>query len=104
MALPSSDSLPSGHAAGAVVTFGVLATLGAERWPGRAPLLWTLAALLSLAVGTSRVVLNVHYVTDVLAGWCLGLAWLAGALLLRLVWKRRCLSASASSTPPARGR
>ncbi|HEY4622051.1 MAG TPA: phosphatase PAP2 family protein [Gaiellaceae bacterium] len=104
VALPSSDSFPSGHAAGAVVTFGVLAVLGAERWPRRAPLLWALAALLSLAVGTSRVVLNIHYVTDVLAGWCLGVAWLAGALLMRRMWKRRSLSASASSTPTARGR
>jgi len=102
--LPSSDSFPSGHAAGAVVTFGVLAALGAERWPRRAPLLWALAALLSLAIGASRVVLNVHFVTDVVAGWCLGLAWLAGALLLREMWKRRSLSASASSTPPAPGR
>ncbi len=104
VALPSSDSFPSGHAAGAVVTFGVLAALGAERWPSRAPLLWALAAILSLAIGASRVVLNVHYVTDVLAGWCLGLAWLAGALLLRRMWKRRSLSASASPAPTARGR
>ncbi len=104
VALPSSDSFPSGHASGAVVTFGVLAALGAERWPRRAPLLWALAALLSLAVGASRVVLNVHFVTDVVAGWCLGLAWLAGALLLREMWKRRSLSPSASSTPTARGR
>ncbi len=102
VALPSSDSFPSGHASGAVVTFGVLAALGAERWPRRAPLLWTLAALLSLAVGASRVVLNVHFVTDVLAGWCLGLAWLAAALLLREMWKRRSLSASASRA--SRGR
>ncbi len=104
VALPSSDSFPSGHAAGAVVTFGVLAALGAERWPRRAPLLWALAILLSLAVGASRVVLNVHFVTDVVAGWCLGLAWLAGALLLREMWKRRSLSSSASSTPSTQDR
>jgi undecaprenyl-diphosphatase len=82
IALPSSDSFPSGHASGAVVTFGVLAALGAERWPD-VRLLWTGAALVTLAVGASRVVLNVHYTTDVVAGFCLGLIWLAAALLVR---------------------
>jgi membrane-associated phospholipid phosphatase len=83
VALPASVSFPSGHAAGAVVTFGVVAALAAERWPARQTWIWTLAVLLALAVGASRVVLDVHYVTDVLAGWCLGLAWLAAALLVR---------------------
>jgi len=98
--LPSSDSFPSGHASGAVVTFGVAAMLGADRWPHQARLLWALAALLSLAVGASRVVLNVHHVTDVIAGFALGLGWLAGALLVRLPE----LSPSASSAAPTRGR
>jgi undecaprenyl-diphosphatase len=66
-----------------VVTLGLLAVLGAERWPARAHLLWTGAAALALVVGASRVVLNVHYVTDVLAGFGLGLAGLAAALLVR---------------------
>jgi undecaprenyl-diphosphatase len=87
--LPSSDSFPSGHASQAAVTFGVLAALGAEKWPRRSRLLWALAAFLTILVGASRVVLNVHYVTDVLAGWCLGLAWLAGALLVRRSFRGR---------------
>lgn len=82
VALPSSDSFPSGHASGAVVTYAVLAMLGAERWPRRSRLLWALAVALSLGVGASRVVLNVHFVTDVLAGFALGVAWLAAAVLV----------------------
>jgi membrane-associated phospholipid phosphatase len=81
--LPTSAAFPSGHAAGAVVTFGVLAALAAERWPSRTTLCWLLAGVLAIGVGASRVVLGVHYETDVLAGWCLGLAWLAAALLVR---------------------
>lgn len=98
--LPSSDSFPSGHASGAVVTFGVLAALGVERWPERARMFWSAAAVLAVAGGASRVALNVHYLTDVLAGFSLGLAWLAGALLVRLLE----LSSSASSAPSTRDR
>ena len=33
-------------------------------------------------IGASRVILNVHYLSDVLAGVCLGLAWLSACLLV----------------------
>jgi undecaprenyl-diphosphatase len=84
IALPSSASFPSGHATAAVAGFGAAAVVIAERLPAPARVwVWTAVIAGGLAVGLSRIVLNVHYVTDVLAGWCLGLAWLAACLLVR---------------------
>jgi membrane-associated phospholipid phosphatase len=83
--LPESSSFPSGHAASGVAGLGALAVLAAERLPdGSARAwLWIAVAVGGAAVGLSRIALGVHYVTDVLAGWCLGLAWLACCLLVR---------------------
>jgi undecaprenyl-diphosphatase len=68
-----------------VASLGAAAVLAAERLPSRRARigLWAIVIAGGLAVGASRIVLNVHYVTDVLAGWCLGLAWLAACLLVR---------------------
>jgi undecaprenyl-diphosphatase len=83
--LPASASFPSGHAAEGVAGLGALAVLAAERLPDRqaSSWLWATVAFAGVAVGLSRIALGVHYVTDVLAGWCFGLAWLAGCLLVR---------------------
>ena len=83
IALPPSASFPSGHATAGVASLGAAAVLAAERLPAvvRARGSGRVAVAGGLAVGVSRIVLNVHYVTDVLAGWCLGLAWLAACLL-----------------------
>ena len=83
--LPGSASFPSGHAASGVAGLGAIAVLAAERLPGRREPTWLWAAVIvaGVAVGMSRIALGVHYVTDVLAGWCFGLAWLAGCLLVR---------------------
>jgi undecaprenyl-diphosphatase len=83
--LPSTAAFPSGHATAGVASLGAAAVLAGERISSqRARVwLWTFVVIGGLAVGASRIVLDVHYVTDVLAGWCLGLAWLAACLLAR---------------------
>jgi undecaprenyl-diphosphatase len=57
-------SFPSGHTMAACAATSVLAL----QFPPLAPLL----ALLALAIGASRVVLGLHYVSDVVAGAVLG--------------------------------
>ena len=71
-------SFPSGHSSGAVVAFGMLAYLGLRLLPPRWHLPVLLAAvLLAFSVGVSRIVLRVHYASDVAAGFASGTAWLA---------------------------
>ena len=71
-------SFPSGHALGVMV--GVLAlvtlVLPLVRRPLRAWLI-VLGAVVVLAIGLGRVVLNVHHPSDVVAGWALGYVWFA---------------------------
>jgi undecaprenyl-diphosphatase len=74
-------SFPSGHAANATIVFVALAFLLTATWPRRALALWA-AVWLSILVGVSRLVLGVHWPSDVIAGWAFGLFWTL--LLLRL--------------------
>jgi undecaprenyl-diphosphatase len=85
IALPHSYSFPSGHAATAVVLYGALGLLLAEQSRSRLRAVgWFAgAAVLALAIGASRVLLNVHFVSDVLAGFAVGLTWLCCCAVAR---------------------
>jgi undecaprenyl-diphosphatase len=71
-------SFPSGHTAGSLVCFGLLAWLVCMLTSNHTvwATAWLAAALLTVAVGLSRVYLGVHYPSDVVGGWILGTAWL----------------------------
>jgi undecaprenyl-diphosphatase len=77
----SGSSFPSGHAAGSAVVYGSLVLVAAVLWD-RPPPWWvtSLVAAFVVLVAASRVVLGVHYPTDVLGGLALGAAWAAVAL------------------------
>lgn len=69
-------SFPSGHGATAVSLFGSIGKELRKRW------MWTLAILMPLLIGLSRISVGVHYPTDVLAGWAIGLAAIGFNVLL----------------------
>jgi undecaprenyl-diphosphatase len=75
-------SFPSGHATSGFIFYGLLAFL---IWQTDLPkALRIIAAILlvlfSLLIGFSRVYLRVHYPSDVVAGFCVGFAWLLLAI------------------------
>ena len=75
----SSPSFPSGHTLNATVLTGIAVYLLLRRLDSaRARTATVLAGVLFVvSMGLSRVFLGHHWLTDVVAGWALGLAWVA---------------------------
>lgn len=74
-------SFPSGHSSSAMVAYGMLAYLALRLLPRQLHLpALLLAVALVATVGASRVFLQVHYLSDVLAGFASGGAWLMVAI------------------------
>jgi undecaprenyl-diphosphatase len=85
----NGKSFPSGHAQSSVVCVSVLLLvfLPALSRRGRRVAIG-LAVLWVLAIGFARVTLGVHYVSDVLAGYVLGGAWVAAMAAAFNAWRR----------------
>jgi undecaprenyl-diphosphatase len=76
-------SFPSGHATAAVVLAGLLTYLLWQNFKSRnvKMLSGILFVLISLVVGFSRIYLNVHWLSDVLGAYSLGVFWLAFSIV-----------------------
>ena len=74
----NSWSFPSGHSMDSIVGYGMLLflLLHEGRTQSWRRLLLTGGIVLVFLIGVSRVYLGVHYLTDVVAGWLAGGAWL----------------------------
>lgn len=70
-----SSSFPSAHAAFAAAFFAAVAYIISRNWtsPAKRYAAWIVCMASAGAIGTSRLVLNVHWPSDVLAGWGIGL-------------------------------
>ena len=104
-------SFPSGHTSTAAASWAAFALVAGRWWGRRAwPALAGTAVGIAVAVALSRVFLDVHWLTDVLAGLALGWAWFAacaiafGGRLLRFGAAAQAAgrgAAEAASTPNA---
>ncbi|MEA2134935.1 MAG: hypothetical protein QOC68_2844 [Solirubrobacteraceae bacterium] len=82
-------SFPSGHAQSAIVAASILLLVGLAALPRRwRPLAVAAAVAWVLAIGFARVGLGVHFVSDVLAGYVLGAAWVAAMTAAFRAWQR----------------
>ncbi|HYH14083.1 MAG TPA: phosphatase PAP2 family protein, partial [Flavisolibacter sp.] len=77
-------SFPSGHATSAFIFYGLLAYLVWKTNLSKTykVLIGMLLILFSLLIGFSRIYLRVHYSSDVVAGFCIGFAWLILSIYL----------------------
>lgn len=82
-------SFPSGHAMSSTVTYGalLLVYLPVVHRRLRVPaFVFTIG--LVLVIGGARLLLGLHFLTDVLGGYVLGLAWLAATVAAFSIWRK----------------
>ncbi len=99
-------AFPSGHAMNSLITYGLLAYLIALNLKHRiARILVVFAAVIAIVlIGISRLYLGVHYLSDVIGGYMVGIVWLAVCVAAMEIIRRRHVKAQGThDAPPAEG-
>ena len=73
----ASPSFPSAHATVSTAVYGMLGLLIAQSAQSGREVVWAVALLLILSICFSRMLLSLHYFSDVLAGVVVGVFWVA---------------------------
>lgn len=88
VATAHGQSFPSGHSMSSTVVYGALLLVFLPVVTRRLrPVLIAGVGALVAAIGFSRLALGVHYISDVLGGFVLGLAWLAASVAAFSTWR-----------------
>jgi undecaprenyl-diphosphatase len=104
LGLLATPSFPSGHSTAAAATFAALAlVIGRKRSPTARSIIAGIAVAMAVGVACSRVLLAVHWFSDVVSGLALGWTWFAVCAVAfggRLLWYGAPVEAASSTTAP----
>jgi undecaprenyl-diphosphatase len=89
VATASGQSFPSGHSMNSAIIYGALLVIFLPALARRARG-WAVAGVVVMvaAIGWSRLALGVHYISDILGAFALGLAWLAASMAALSTWRQ----------------
>ena len=89
VATAPGNSFPSGHALGSTIVYGALLLVFLPAIAaGWRKLFIAVPVTVVFLIGLSRIALGVHFLSDVVAGWLLGAAWLGVTAYAFRVWRR----------------
>jgi membrane-associated phospholipid phosphatase len=82
-------SFPSGHALNVALAAGVFLLVLLPLTRRRRALLWAAAAVATVVTGLCRIALGVHWTSDVVGGWVLGIAVVAATAATFATWRHQ---------------
>jgi len=88
---PETYSFPSGHSLASCCFFGALAAILTARIKRKRlrAIVWTIASVMFVSIGLSRIYLGVHHTTDVVAGFAAAFVWIMVVRFVELQLARR---------------